>query len=169
MPGYKHTTTGTNTCKFITKQQLPLGIKPTYVRIVTAFCKQKEDPYQVRMTVRSNLINYMGDVATKSANLTMVKILLNKTISDPRQQAAAIDIKDFYLNNNLPTKEFIRIPVKIIPREIYKQCNLHLFEQDRYLLADALVLGSLCILWVLCQEIGFQHLELQTGPIELPE
>ena len=75
------------------------------------------------MTVGGNLINYMGDVATGMANLTTVKILLNKTISNPKQQAAAIDIKDFYLNNNLSAKEYICIPVNIIPKEIYKQYN----------------------------------------------
>ena len=87
------------------------------------------------MTVGGNLINYVGNVATKTADLTTVKILINKTISDPKQRAAAINIKDFYLNNDLPEKEYIRIPVSIIPDDIYKQYNLHLFEHNGYVLA----------------------------------
>ena len=87
------------------------------------------------MTVGGNLINYIGDVATKTADLTTVKILINKTISDPQQQAVAIDIKDFYINNDLPKKEYIRIPVNIIPEDIYKQYNLHLFEHNGYVIA----------------------------------
>ena len=87
------------------------------------------------MTVGGNLINYMGNVATKTANLTTIKILLNKTISDPKRHAAAINNKDFYLNNDLPTKEYIHIPVNIIPKEMYKQYNLQQFKQDGYILA----------------------------------
>ena len=74
----EHTMKGTDTCKCTTKQQLPPGTKPTYVQVVTACREQKAGPYQVRMTVGGNLINYMGNVATKTANHTTVKILLNK-------------------------------------------------------------------------------------------
>ena len=88
------------------------------------------------MTVGGNLINYVGNVATKTADLTTVKILINKTISNPTRRAAAIDIKDFYLSNDLPEKEYIRIPVNIIPKEIYKQYNLHLFEHNGYVIAE---------------------------------
>ena len=86
------------------------------------------------MTIGGNLINYVRDIATKTADLTTVKVLINKTISDPRQRAAANDIKDFYLNNALPEKEYIRIPVNIIPEDIYKQYNLHLFEHNGYII-----------------------------------
>ena len=41
----EHNTAGTDTCKFIRKKDIPSGRKPTYVRIVTAYREQKEDPF----------------------------------------------------------------------------------------------------------------------------
>ena len=110
-----------DTCQFIHKRDIPTGRKPMYVHIVTAYREQKEDPYRVQMTVGGNLVKYPGDKATKTADLTTAKLLINQTISNPKQRATAIDIKDFYLNNNLPTTEYIRIPTNIIPDNIYQQ------------------------------------------------
>jgi hypothetical protein len=62
-PTPEHTTKGTDTCKFITKQTVPK--KPTYLRIVSEYREQKEDPYRVRLTVGGNLIEVTGDISTK--------------------------------------------------------------------------------------------------------
>jgi hypothetical protein len=45
-----------------------------------------------------NLINYLGDCGTPTANLLTVKILLNSIILTPNAKFMTIDIKDFYLN-----------------------------------------------------------------------
>ena len=85
--------------------------------------------------VGGNLVEYPGEVATKAADLITTKLLINQIISNPKRRAAAIDIKDFYLNNDLPTTEYIRIPVNIIPEDIYQQYDLHKFETDGYVYA----------------------------------
>ena len=134
-PTHTHDTAGTATCTFICRNEIPQNKKPTYVRIVTAYREQKEDPYRVRMTIGGNLIDYPGNTATKTADLVTAKILIKEVISNPKRRAVAIDIKDFNLNNDLPDCEYIWIPVNIIPDTIYKQYNLQEFENDGYVYA----------------------------------
>jgi hypothetical protein len=121
-PTPEHTTKGTDTCKFITKQTVPK--KPTYVRIVSEYREQKEDPYRVWLTVSGNLIEVTGDISTKGADLVTAKVLIHDIISTPNCRATALDIKDFYLNNDLPEKEYIRMRREHIPEAIWEQYNL---------------------------------------------
>ena len=113
--GYKsidglHDTEGTQTCRFIHRKDMPTDKKATYVRVVTMFREQKADPYRIRMTVGGNLIEFPGDKSTKTADIIAIKALINSIISTPGARAAAIDLKNFYLENDLPNKEYIRIP-----------------------------------------------------------
>ena len=71
------------------------------------------------MTVGGNLVKYPGKVATNVADLITTKLLINQIISNLKQRVATTNIKNFYLNNNLPTTEYMRIPVNIIPEDIY--------------------------------------------------
>jgi hypothetical protein len=72
--------------------------------------------------VGGNLIDFPGDVSTKGADLVTSKILMNDIISDPKEgTATCIDIKDFYLGNPLPNKEFIRFQRSIIPADTFWQ------------------------------------------------
>jgi Reverse transcriptase (RNA-dependent DNA polymerase) len=104
-PTGEHNTKGTDTCAFITKQAVPKAKKTTYIRIVSEYREQKEDPYRIRMTVDGNLIEVTGDISTKGADLVTAKVLINDIISTPNCRATVLDIKDFYLNNELPEKE----------------------------------------------------------------
>jgi hypothetical protein len=61
------------------------------------------------LTVGGNLIEVTGDVSTKGANLVTAKVLINDIISTPNCRATALDIKDFFLNNELPEKEYVRM------------------------------------------------------------
>ena len=51
------------------------GKKPTYARIVVDFRPQKEDPNRVRITAGGNLIQYAGDLTTRTADLTVTKMV----------------------------------------------------------------------------------------------
>jgi Reverse transcriptase (RNA-dependent DNA polymerase) len=130
--GYKaedpeHNVMGTNTCQFIQKTDIPENRKPTYVRIVTDYREQKHDPYRVRCTVGGNLITFPGDKATKVADLITIKCLINKIVSTPDAKAGCIDIKDFYLNNDLPNPEYIFFSKDIVP-EHFQQQYKHIFD-----------------------------------------
>ena len=85
---------------------------------------------------RGDRIDFQGDVATKVANLVMVKCLINRTISTPGAKAACIDMKDFYLNNPLPSPEYVRFSVDTIPPETWEQDNLEAFMEDRWVYAQ---------------------------------
>ena len=115
---------GTNTCKFIGITKLPKDRKATYVRVVTADRPRKEETKRARMTVGGDQIDYPGEVSTKTADILTTKILLNKVISTPGAKFMGMDLKDFYLSNNLPRPEYIRIPMAILPQEIIDYYNL---------------------------------------------
>ena len=132
-----HTVAGTQTCSFIHKRDIPKGTKATYVRIVADYREQKADPYRVRCTVGGNLIEFPGDTATKVADLVTVKILINNILSTPGARAACVDIKDFFLNNELPEPVYIRFKQDTIPREFWDQHNL-----DEYADEDGYVYGA---------------------------
>ena len=44
-----------------------------------------------------NRINYPGEVGTPTAEMLLVKIMLNSVVSTPGAQFISIDIKNFYL------------------------------------------------------------------------
>jgi Reverse transcriptase (RNA-dependent DNA polymerase) len=111
----EHSVQGTDTCQFIKLQDIPPNKKATYIRIVAELREQKADPYRVRCTVGGNLIDFPGDKSTKVAELVTIKCLINNIISTTNARAACIDLKDFYLNNVLPTLEYVFYKVNMVP------------------------------------------------------
>ena len=90
----------------------------------------------MRCTVGGNLIDFPGDTSTKVADIVTVKCLLNNIVSTTGAKAACIDIKDFYLNNDLPEAEYIRFMAVSIPKEFWSQYNLDKFvDADGYVYA----------------------------------
>ena len=53
----------------------------TYARIVVDYRPQKADRNRVRITAGGNLIQYPGELTTRTANLRTTKIMLNNAIS----------------------------------------------------------------------------------------
>jgi hypothetical protein len=109
---------------FIPFSAIPKGKKATYLRIVAALRPEKSNPRRVRFTVGGNQIVYAGDVSTKTADLTTVKIFLNSIISTPNSRFMTADLKDFYLETPMDEYEYMRIPVSIIPDAIMSKYNL---------------------------------------------
>ena len=73
--GYKETK-GTETIFFMSKEeikQIPRDRTVTYARIVVDYRPQKDDPNRVRITAGGNLINYPGELTTRTADLTTSK------------------------------------------------------------------------------------------------
>jgi hypothetical protein len=69
--------------------------------------------------------------------LEVIKFLLNATISD-NAEFITIDLEDFYLGKSLPFPEFIRIPVKFIPKKVIAFYKLKQFIQKGALYCAAL-------------------------------
>jgi hypothetical protein len=94
------------------------------LRIAVDIRPQKEETHRVRFTCGGDQVDYPGNTTTPTADLPTVKILLNSTISTPGAKRLSIDLKDFYLNNKMPTLEYMWIPVWAIPQTIMDNYNL---------------------------------------------
>jgi hypothetical protein len=119
-----HMPEGTNTIHFIAPTELPVGRKPTYLRVVAEYKPHKAETHRIRFTCGGDRVDYPGVVATETADLTTAKLLFNSVISTPGARFAAFDIKNFYLNNPMPRYEYMWIPLRDIPADIKAQYNL---------------------------------------------
>ena len=84
--------------------------------------------YRIRGTAGGDRINYPGEVAAKTAELEVVKLLIQSAASDRATEVGgkmlSIDISDFYLGAPLERPEYVRIPLKFIPDGILKRYKL---------------------------------------------
>jgi hypothetical protein len=115
----------TQTIRFIPKAAIPAHKRATYLRVVCAFRPEKDDPYRVRWTVGGNLIEYLHDASTKTADLTTVKCLINSVLSTPNARFLTADLKDFYLGTPLADPEYMRVHTRMLPPEIIAEYDLH--------------------------------------------
>jgi hypothetical protein len=75
---------GTDTCFFIKLTNIPKDRKITYGKIVCDHKHHKKEKERVRLTVGGDRLDYSGDVATSTADITTFKILINSTLSTER-------------------------------------------------------------------------------------
>ena len=72
-----------------------------------------------------NLIHYPEDVGTPTADLLLIKIILNSVISTPDAQLANANIPNFYLGIPLHCLEYAKIKLSDIPEEVIDEYNKH--------------------------------------------
>jgi hypothetical protein len=97
----------------------------TYARIVVDYRPQKADPNRVRITAGDNLITYPEELTTRTADLTTTKILWNSVISTPGARYMCVNIKNMYLVTPMDRKEYMKLPISLIPKEFQDVYNLH--------------------------------------------
>ena len=73
----------------------------SYGRIVVNYIPQKEEPHRTILNVGSNLIDYVVDVSTPTADINTANLVINGTISTPGARYMCCDIKNFYLGTPL--------------------------------------------------------------------
>eukprot|EP00804_Cyclotella_cryptica_P005248 CCRYP_018890-RA/>CCRYP_018890-RA protein AED:0.36 eAED:0.27 QI:0/0/0/1/0/0/3/0/601 len=118
---------GTDTIFFMTHDEIkriPRDRTVTYARIVVDYRPQKDDPNRVRITVGGNLINYPGELTTRTADLTTAKILWNSTISTPGARFACADIENMYLQTPMDRYEYMHIKADLIPKAFMDKYKL---------------------------------------------
>ena len=103
---------------------IPKDRTVTYGRVVVYNRPQKKDPNRVRITAGGNLIQYPGELTTRTADLTTSKLLWNSVLSTEEARFMGIDIKSFYLETPLDRYEYMRMPLDIFPPHIVEQYNL---------------------------------------------
>ena len=91
--------TTTETIFFTHKDEIPHDQRKdvTYRCVVCTYCSKKKDPYQTRLTMGGNLVNYPDNCGTPITDLLTITLLLNSVISTENTKLMTIDIKDFYL------------------------------------------------------------------------
>jgi hypothetical protein len=107
----------TNTIRFIRRSDIPKGRKVTYGSFVVDIKDHKEEKERTRLTVGGYQIEYPGDKSTRTAGLTMAKILINSVISYQGAKFLVIDIHNFYLNTPLGRFEYMVINLASLPQE----------------------------------------------------
>jgi hypothetical protein len=127
---------GSNTIFFIPRQAVPTGEIVTYGCFVVDIRPNKPETHGVRLTVGGNLIQYPGDVSTRSADLTTSKFLWNSTIPTEGAKYMCLDVNNFYLGTPINLFEYMCIPIKLISQEIIAEYNTYSpwYHMDTYIL-----------------------------------
>jgi hypothetical protein len=84
---------GTDTCFFIKLTNIPKYRKITYGKIVCDYKPHKTEKERVGLIVGGDKLDYSGDVATSTADITTFKILINITLSTEDAAMMMMDIK----------------------------------------------------------------------------
>ena len=104
--------------KLIHKYNVPTGHTVTYAQFVCDYRPQKEEKHRTRTTLGGDCINYPGNMTTRGADTTTIKLLLNSVVSTPNARFITADIKNFYLNTEMERPEYMKIQINLIPQEI---------------------------------------------------
>lgn len=86
---------------------------------------------RVRGTYGGNTSDYVGDVSALVADITTVKLLLNKVVSNDNYDLCVVDIDDFYLGSPLGRKEYMFVRRDQIPDDIWKTYDLDKYCHSR--------------------------------------
>eukprot|EP00984_Skeletonema_dohrnii_P002769 scaffold955_cov79-Skeletonema_dohrnii-CCMP3373.AAC.11 len=118
---------GTN-CVFVMTpdeiMNIPSDRVVTYARIVVDYRPQKKNPNRVRITAGGNLLEYPGELTTRTADLTTSKVLWNSVISTEGAKFMGMDVKSFYLCTPMDRYEYMKMPLSIFPEHVKEQYNL---------------------------------------------
>ena len=103
----------------------------TYGRLVCDIKEHKTETHQTRLTVSGNMLVFPVLLSTPTATVTTAKCLFNSVIFTPGAKCLVADVKNFYLNNDLPEPEYMKLHLHIIPQEIIDEYALHnLVDED---------------------------------------
>jgi hypothetical protein len=109
---------------------VPKDRKITYGKIVCDYKPHKQEKERVRLTVGGDILDYYGDVATSTADITTFKILINNTLSTKDAAMMMMDIKNYYLGTPLPQFEYRKMLLSRFPEEIIQKYNLNALAVD---------------------------------------
>jgi hypothetical protein len=120
---------GTDTCFFINLTNIPRDRQITYVKTVFDYKPHKKEKERVILTVGGDRLDYSGDDANSTADITTFKILINRTLYTT-YATMMIDIKNYYLGTPLPRFEYMKMLLSRFPEEIVNKYNLDALAVD---------------------------------------
>ena len=96
-----------------------------YGRICANYQSEKDDPYQVHITIGGNRISYPSNCGMPMANMLTTNVLLDSVISTKGAIFMTIDIKDLYLNTPMDHPKYMQHKVAEIPDNFIALYNLN--------------------------------------------
>ena len=117
---------GTNIMLFIKKTAVPANSSRDikYGQIVVDYRQENTDPYQNRLTVGGDRVNYPVYFDTPTVYLTTAKILLNIIVSTLNTKFMKIDVKYFYLNTTMAQSKYMCLKIRYLPKSMVQHFNL---------------------------------------------
>jgi hypothetical protein len=117
--------------------QLPLGRIATYYnpQYREKIDHKGDHERRCRGTIGGDRLPYPGAVSARTADMEVVKVLLNSALSDDAE-LMTLDIKDYYLGTPLDRPEYIRIDIKFIPNDCMIKYNLHQYVHNNFILHE---------------------------------
>jgi hypothetical protein len=121
---------GTKSCFFVNVKNIPKDRKITNGKIVCDYKPHKKEKERVQLTVGGDMLDYSGDVATSTADITTFKILIYNTLSIADVAMMMMDIQKYYLGTPLPRFEYMKMLLSRFPEEIFQKYNLGALAVD---------------------------------------
>jgi hypothetical protein len=113
--GLKRGVEGTNTIRFIRREDVPAGRKTTYGSFAVEIKTHKEETELTRLTGCGDEIEYPKDIFIRTAGPITVKMIFNSTIPTPGAKILVIDFKN-YLNTTLERYKYMAVMVASLPQ-----------------------------------------------------
>ena len=88
-----------------------------HTSVVCEIRADKDDPNRMRITIAGGRTVYHGDVATRTRELELVKLMIYRVLSKRGAKAACFDIKNFYLDTPMDEPKYVQIKFKEILQE----------------------------------------------------
>jgi hypothetical protein len=148
---------GTDTCFFIQLTNIPKDRHITYGKIVCDYKPHKKEKERVRLTVGGDRLDYSGNIATSTADITTFKILINSTLSAEDAAMMMMDIKNYYMGTPLPRFEYMKTLLSRFPEEIVQKYNLNALAVDGWVYIEIIK-----VMYGLKQEVLIANQLLQT-------
>jgi hypothetical protein len=82
--------------------------------------------------VGGDKLDYSGEIATSTADITAFKILINSTLSTEEATMMMMDIKNYYLSTPLPRFEYMKMLLSHFPEEIVQRYTLNALAVDSW-------------------------------------
>jgi hypothetical protein len=135
---------GTNTIFFIPKDKVPHArAKDVMYGLITCLIRPKKtnDPNQTRLGTRlvtgGDRVHYPCNAGTPTADLLIVKLLINSMISTPGARFFTIDIKNFYLCTLMMRYEYMQLKLSNMPDDVISHYHLRdIATPDRYVYCE---------------------------------
>jgi hypothetical protein len=83
--------------------------------------------------VGGDRLDYSGDVATSTLDITTFKILINSTLSNTDAAMMMMHIKNYYLGTPFPCFEYMKMLLSRFPEEIVEKYNLGALAVDGWM------------------------------------